>query len=126
MVLQVLANPWPVSEDVDPERSQFPRRPHTRQLQQLRRIDRAAAKYDFAPRPRRLFAPAAPVADPDCATPLEGDSSRERVRDHLKVGALHGRLEIGVGGRPPHTVLHRHAEWAKSLLPLAIEIGADR
>src|ERR1700722_1625773 len=75
MVLQVLANPWPVGEDVDPERSQFLRRPHTRQLQQLRRIDRPPAKYDLAPRPCRLLATAAPVADPDCATPIEGDPS---------------------------------------------------
>src|SRR6202044_3049011 len=93
---------------------------------QLRRIDRPAAKYDFAPRPRRLFPPTAPVADADCATPIEGDPSREGVRDHLKIGAFHRRLEIGVGGRPSDAVLHRHAEWAKPLLPLAVEVGADR
>src|SRR6202041_1725931 len=46
--------------------------------------------------------------------------------DHLKIGAFHRRLEIGVGGRPSDAVLHRHAEWAKPLLPLAVEVGADR
>ncbi len=98
MVLQVFANAGPVGNDVDPKRAQFPRRPHARQLQQLRRIDRAAAQYDLAPRPCHLLAPALPVADADRAAPIEGDLGRERMGGHFEVGAFHRRLEIGVGG----------------------------
>ena len=126
MVLQVFANAGPVGDDVDPERAQFRRRPHARQLQQLRRIDRPAAKNDLAPRPCRLLAPALPVTDADRTAPIEGDAGRQRMGDHLEVGAFHRGPEIGVGGRPAHAVLHRHAERAKPLLPLAVEVGADR
>ena len=126
MVLQVLADAGPVGDHVDPERAQFRRRPHARQLQELRRIDRAAAKNDLAPRARLLLAPVAAVVDADRAAAVEGDSGRQRVGDHLEVGPLHRRPEIGVGGRPAHAVPHRHVERAKPLLPLAVEIGADR
>src|ERR1700733_13666456 len=57
MVLQVFPNAGPFGNDVDPKRAQSRRRPHARQLQQLRRIDRPAAKNDLAPRPCRLLAP---------------------------------------------------------------------
>src|ERR1700683_3753625 len=89
-------------------------------------MDRAAAKYDFAPRPRRVLAPAAPVANADRTALIEGDPRRERMGDDLEGGAFHRRLEIGVGGRPPDAVLHRHAKRAKSFLPLPVEVGADR
>ena len=64
--------------------------------------------------------------DADSAASLEGDPGRERVRDDLEVAAFHRRAQIGVGGRPAHAVPHRHVEGAKPLLPLAVEVGADR
>ena len=74
MILQVLADAGPVGDDVDPERAELRRRPHAGQLQQLRRIDRPAAKNDLAPRAGLELAPVAPVMDADGAAPLEGDS----------------------------------------------------
>ena len=86
MVLQVLADAGPVGDDVDPERAQFRRRPHARQLQQLRRVDRPAAKNDLAPRARLLLAPAAPVVDADRAAPVEGDPVASAWVTTLRLG----------------------------------------
>src|ERR1700722_6422337 len=98
MVLQVLANARSIDDDIDTQRAQFRLRPHARQLQQLRRIDRAAAKNDLTARPRHLLAPITPIADADSTTVIKGNARRERMGDDLEVGSLHGRLEIGVGG----------------------------
>ena len=73
MVLQVLADARPVGDDVDPERAEFRRRPDAGELQQLRRIDRPAAKNDLAPRANLELTPVAPVMDADGAAPLECD-----------------------------------------------------
>ncbi len=98
MVLQVLADARPVGDDIDAERAQFRRRTDARELQELRRIDRPAAKNDLAPRANLMLASIAPVLDADGAAPLEGDLRRERVRDDLEVAAFHRRAKIGVGG----------------------------
>ena len=63
MVLQVLADSRPVGDDVDPERSELRRRSDARQLQELRRIDRAAAQDHLPPRPNKMIAPSAAVMD---------------------------------------------------------------
>src|ERR1700761_7426876 len=126
MILQVFANAGPIRDDLDPKRAQLRRRPHTRKLQELRRINRAATENDLAPRAHLPLTSATPVVDTDRAAPLEGDLSREGMNGDLKVRAFHRRPEIGVGGRPSHAVPHRHAERAKSLLPLAVEVIAHR
>src|ERR1700682_3549745 len=36
------------------------------------------------------------------------------------------RFIAGVGGRRAHAIPHRHVEGSKPLLPLAVEVGADR
>src|ERR1700722_19755862 len=125
VVLQVLADACPVGDDIDTERAQFHRWPHSRQLQQLRRIDRPGAKDDLASSPCHLLAPFTSIADADSAAVLKGNARRERMCGYPKVGPFHCGPEIRVGGRPPDAVLHRHAERAKSFLPLAVEIDAD-
>ena len=71
------------------------------------------------------FAPALAVAHADGAAALENDLRRSRVSDDAKVRALHRRLQIGVGGGPAHAVFDRHVEAAETLLPFAVEVGAD-
>ena len=125
MVLQVLADACPISDDFDPERFELGCRPDTRKLEQLGRIDRPAAQDHLAPRACLVVASAAPVMQTGRAAPVEGDASCERVRDHLEIASFPRRPQIGVGGRRPHSVPHRHVEGAKSLLPLAVEVGGS-
>ena len=74
VVLQVLADARQVGDDLDPERAQLGRRADARELEQLRRVDRAAAQDDLAA--ARDLAPAAPgarVLDAGRAAALEHD-----------------------------------------------------
>ena len=49
MVLQVLADARPVRDDVDVESAQLGGRPHARELQELRRVDRAGGEDHLPP-----------------------------------------------------------------------------
>ena len=57
MVLQILADAGPVGDDVDAERAQLRRRADARELEKLRRIDRAGAEDHLAPRRRQSVPP---------------------------------------------------------------------
>src|SRR5271166_1992724 len=121
MVLQVLADARPVGDDLDPECAELRRPTDPGKLQELRRIDRPAAQDNLAPRAGPELAPVAPVMDTGGAASLEGDARRQRMGEHPEVAALHGGLEVGVGGGCAYAVPDRHVEGPESFLPLAVE-----
>ena len=60
-------------------------------------------------------------------TPIAATPGRWRRRMDPWVATSRLRRSIaGVGGRRAHAVPHRHVEGSKPLLPLAVEVGADR
>ena len=86
MVLQVFADPRTLGDDLNAERAQFRRRPDAGQFQQLRRIDRSAAKNHLAPGPRHELAPRPPIMNPDREAAVEGDPRCERMGDDAEFG----------------------------------------
>ncbi len=85
MVLQVLADPRTVGDDVDPEAPQLRRRADAGKFQELRRIDRPAAKNHLAPGLGQKFAPAAAVVDAGGPAAVEGDPRRQRMGDDREI-----------------------------------------
>jgi GMC oxidoreductase len=60
-------------------------------------------------------------------TPIAATPGRWRRRmDPWVATSRLRRFIAGVGGRRTHAIPHRHVEGSKPLLPLAVEVGADR
>ena len=95
MILQVGADARHVGDHVDAMRAQQLRRADAGELQDLRRIDRAARQR--SPRRRacamRVSSPCT-IFDADGAAALEQNARRERAGFDLQIGALARRLQI--------------------------------
>ena len=112
--------------DVDAKSAQLGCWPDARQLQQLGRIDRAAAK-------NHLRVGVNPMGDAvlrvlECArTPaLEHDAGRQGMRAYFEIRPVHGRAEVGVGGAATPTVSHRHVHPAETFLLEAVDVRGLR
>ena len=125
VVLEVLADPGQVLDDVDAERPQLIGGADARQLQELRRVDRPAAEHDLAglspPRP----SPRARELDTDGAVAVEPDAGDERERLDLEVGPGHHRM-ICAGRRQAPAVVNVAVEGGEPLLPVAVDVGGQR
>ena len=97
MVLQVLADSGEVVDDVDAERLELARVADARELEQLRRVDRAAAEDHLAGLDP-LGPDAARDLDPDRARAVEQDAIHERAAADLEVRSLQHR-DAGRRGR---------------------------
>ena len=103
VVLQVLAHAGQVGDHVDAEPAEQLGRAHAGQLQQLRRVDRAAAQDDLAPRASRaVLRPGPPRRRPLNSTPTARAPSKrilvtKRAAGHVEVGPAHHRVQVGPG-----------------------------
>ena len=97
VILQVLADARQVVHDRDAERLELARVPDAGELQQLRRVDRAAAEDDLL-RADHLRLAAVHDLDPDRARPLEDDPVHERAAANLEVRPVGNRMR---GTREP-------------------------
>jgi hypothetical protein len=120
VVLEVLADPRQVVDDVDPERAQLVRVADARELQQLRRVDRAAAE-DHLVRADRL----ALHLDADRARPVEDDARDERPRAHLEVRAAQHGVEVRTRGAQPTAAVDVAVEAREALLLVAVDVGGE-
>ena len=107
---------------VDAGLAQYLARADTRNLQQMRRRDRPRAQNHFAPRAEALPAARTRILDAAGALAVEQNALAQRAGDHLQVGPLARRLQIGIGGRPAHPVFDRHVHRAKAFLLTAVVI----
>ena len=101
MILQVLTHAGQRMPHLDAQRCEQVRRADARELQELRRIDRAAADDHLSLR-RDLgdgtAASAHGESDADRAFAVEQESCRMGVGFYGEVGARLGRIEKGGGG----------------------------
>src|SRR6516162_454765 len=67
----------------------------------MRRVDRTGGEDHFALRLRALDRPAPLIFDRDGAAAVEDDAPDQRLDDHLEVGPLQRRPQIGAGGAGP-------------------------
>ena len=105
-----------------PSASQVRRPPDARQLEELRRVDRAAREDDLAALdPLRSAAPPLDV-DGDRARPLEHDAGHERPRPHGQVLPAADRLQVGLRGRQPAAVVDVPVERREALLAIAVDV----
>src|SRR5438552_944431 len=77
-----------IEHDVDAVALQEIRRAHTGELQQLRRIIRAARDQDLLARPRGADAPVLLVFDRLGTTPVEQDALRQRRGFDMQIAAV--------------------------------------
>ena len=123
VILQIVADTGRVEHDPDAMLPQQVRRPHAGELQQLRRVVRAAGNQDFLARPRRAHAAFLPVFDRFGATAFEQDALRQRRGFDVQVAAGLCRTKVGVCGAGAPAAVGRGLEESRTFLGGAIEIG---
>ena len=129
VVAQVLADTGQVVLHRDAERFQERRRPDARDLQELRRVHRAAAQDQLAARPhldRGAVAAALAVAHANGALALEHDLGDVGVRAHGEIFALHRRMQVAAGGALAHAVLDDALHVAHARLHGAVVVAVAR
>ena len=118
VVLQVLADALEVVDDIDSERTQIPGVSDARELEELRRVDRAAAKDDLV-RMNRL----AVDVNANGFRPVEHDTIDERLAAHLEVRTAQDRMQVRTCGAQPAAAVDRPIELRKALLALSVHVA---
>ncbi len=126
VILQVLADARQIVHHLDAERAQLRRRPHSGQLQQLRRVDGAARENQLRANAHAVRFASAAVLDAAGAPALEKYARRKRMRQHLEVGALHGGAQVGARGAAAPAPLHGHVHAAEAFLLKTVDVRRPR
>src|SRR5262249_34124487 len=95
MIAQVLADAGQRLTDLDAERLQALGLADARQLEQLGRVDRAAAHHDVAPGSRLALRAVHRIAHADAALAVEQQAVRHGAGLDVQVGPLADGIEIG-------------------------------
>ena len=126
VVLQIVADAGRVEHDLDAVLLQQVRRSDAGELQQLRRVIRAAGDQDFLARPRRAHAAFLLVFDRLGAPPLEQDALRQRRGLDVQIAAALRRAQIGERRAGAAAAPCRGLEKSRAFLGRAVEIGIGR
>ncbi len=121
VVLEVLADTGQIGDDRHAERLELARGADAGELEQLRRVDRAAAEDHLAGTDRL-----AADHDADGARPLEDDALDERVAAHLEVRPRHRRMEVRARRAQAAAAVDRPVELREALLPVAVHVVGER
>ncbi len=122
MVLQVLADAGQRVQDLAAEAGEDFRAPDPRQLQELRRADRAGGQHDFAARAGLEASPALRVAQAHRAPPLEDQPLGLRAHDEAQVGPFEDGLEEAARRAPAPAAALIDLEVPGALVVAAIEV----
>ena len=98
-------------------------RPDAGQLQQLRRVDRAAGQQHLAPRTHLTDRAVLAELDADRAFAFGQHAMRQRADLHLQVRPVEHRLQIAHRGRTAPPVAHRQLQRPDTFLFGAIEVA---
>ena len=123
VILQVVADAGGVEHDVNAVALQQLRRSDAGELQQLRRVIRAARDQDFLARPHGAQSPVLPVFDPVGTPPVEQDPLRQRRGLDVQVAASLGGTQIRPRRARPPAVPRRGLKPAGAFLRRAVEVG---
>src|SRR6185437_6377158 len=126
MVLQILANPRQVVLHLDPQRLQQRTGADSRQLQNLRGVDGAAAEQHLPPRRGFLDHAVLLVADAGRALALHQHLMGQRVRLDPQIAPAFRRAEIAPRGRAAAAAFHRQLQRADAFLFGPVEVGVVR
>ena len=126
VVLQIIADAGRVEHDLDAVLLQQVGRSHAGELQQLRRVIRAAGDQDFLARPRRAHAAFLLVFDRFGATSFEQDALRQRRGFDMQIAAGLRRAQIGERRAGAAAAPCRGLEKSRAFLGRAVEIGIGR
>ena len=129
MVAQVLAHACQRVLHRNAQRPQQRRRPDARDLQQLRRVHRAAAQDHFLGGPhfhRYAVAAALAIADADRALALEHDLARVGVGAHGEGRPFHRRMQEGAGRAHAPALLDHALNVAHARLHRAVVVAVAR
>ena len=122
VVLEVGTDARQVGHDGDAEVLQVRRRADAGELEQLRRVDRAARQDDLAALDP-LRSPTPPLdVDGDGARPLEHDAGHERPRPDGQVATAADRLQVGLRRRDPATAVDVAIERPEAFLAIAVDV----
>ncbi len=122
VILEVGADARHVGDDRDAERLEVRRPPDARQLQQLRRVDRAAGEDDLAALDP-LRPPTLPLdVDGDGAPAVEHDLGDERPRPDGQVAPAPDGLQVRLRGAQPAAVVDRPVERREALLAVTVDV----
>ena len=126
VILQVFAHARQVVHHRDAERLKLGGVAHARKLQELGRVDRAAAANNVAgigalrrPAPDSIF-------DPHGALALEQDARGERAGRHRQIGAIDHRVQVGARRAEPPPIMDVAVEGAEAFLAVAVDVFGER
>ena len=122
MILKISADGGIVEQRCDAGGGQRRSRPNPRQLQKLRRVDRASANDHFAGGGGETFSAVAGIFDPDGAASLEANPAHPGARLEAQVSAAQRRAQKCIGRRTPQTIADRHLIAAQSFGMRSVEI----
>ena len=122
MVLQVLPHPGQVGDHVHPERGQVSGVADTGELQQLRRVDRAAAQDDLTRADLTRRPAAVAVRHAHGPVPLEQDPGDEGPAGHVQVRPAHHRVQVGAGRAEPPAPVDVAVEGGEAFLAEAVDV----
>ena len=125
VVVQVLADPGQVGDDIDAMRGQLRVRPDAGQQQQLRRADRSAGD-DHLGRGGALAAAVARPLHAGAACARKQQPACLRPEEHAQVGVVGDVLEVGNGGRVPHTLLDAELHVRDAVLGPGVVVRVER
>ena len=111
-----------VGHDRDAEGAEVVGAPDPGQLEELRRVDRAAGQDDLAAFDALGAAALALDVDGDRAPALEHDPGHERPRPDRQVLPAADRLEVRLRGRQPPAVVDVAIERREALLAVAVDV----
>ena len=127
VVLQVPADGGQVVHGRDAEGAQVVGVAHARQLEQLRRVERAAAQHHLAGLDAlEVAATAGGVLDAGGAGAVEQDPVGERPRHHGEVRPVHHRVQVGACRAEAATAVHVAVELREALLAVAVDVVGAR
>ena len=126
VVLEVLAHAGQVPDHGNAQRLELGGVAHTGELQQLRRVDRAAAEDDLAGHDPPHSPPTAPVLDAASALAVEEDFGGEGARADGQVRPCHGRVQVGLRRAPASTAVDVPVEACEALLTSAVHVVGER
>ena len=98
---------------------------HAAQLEQLGRVERAAAEHDFLG-VHRVLGAAHAVLDTRGAVAVEQHPVHQCAGGDREVRSLHHRVQVGAGSTEPTAAVHVAVEPREALLAVAVHVGGAR
>src|SRR6185437_6465020 len=126
MVIEIGADAGQIVQYRHPDRFQMLRRTDAGDLQNMRRVDRAAGQDDLAGGAHLAIDAVLAKRDADAATPLEQETRRDGIGLDLEIAATAGFAQKCLRRGAAPFAAARHLRIRDALLLLAVVVGSER